>query len=29
MDKPGKLRPAVKCLRCRANVKYGGRLTAV
>ena len=26
--KPGKLRPAVKCLRCRANMKYGGRLTA-
>ena len=26
--KPGKLCPAVKCLRCRANVKYGGHLTA-
>ena len=27
-DKPDTLYPAVKCLRCRANVKYGGRLTA-
>ena len=26
--KPGKLCPAVKCLRCRANMKYGGHLTA-
>ena len=28
VSKPGKLCPAVKCLRCCANVKYGGHLTA-